>query len=250
MCVFLANLRQKCAGWRAKLGRFWKPSDEQGAKKKMKTEEFVNSSYRPVSVDWAREPKSSWCQTPVEVTVTGEQVYGGTKVLINGLRTAVRIDKPGRLAPGIYPATLFWASRYPRLTIHIGAGPLRSYIAPLPSPLPTGKQEVVGIPSIPYAGCWSGAESFSRSICSGNYRFGAVVDGDVRPLLANVGGRECLVIEALSPTRLETHSTSGGHREWNFAVGEMWTVGEGGIADNFREIAVEAGDTVDSLGRW
>lgn len=31
MQVFLAKLRQKRAGWRAKLGRFWKPSDEQGA---------------------------------------------------------------------------------------------------------------------------------------------------------------------------------------------------------------------------
>jgi hypothetical protein len=29
MMVFLGELRQKRAGWRAKTGRFWKPSDEQ-----------------------------------------------------------------------------------------------------------------------------------------------------------------------------------------------------------------------------
>lgn len=32
MMVFLGNLRQKRAGWRAKQGRFWKPSDEQTEK--------------------------------------------------------------------------------------------------------------------------------------------------------------------------------------------------------------------------
>ena len=29
MFIFLGNIRQKRAGWRAKLARFWKPSDEQ-----------------------------------------------------------------------------------------------------------------------------------------------------------------------------------------------------------------------------
>lgn len=34
MIVYLAKLRQKRAGWRAKLARFWKPSDEQKERRK------------------------------------------------------------------------------------------------------------------------------------------------------------------------------------------------------------------------
>lgn len=41
-------------------------------------------------------------------------------------------------------------------------------------------------PRIPYAGGWDGASSFSRSICAGNYSFGATVSGEYVPVLATI----------------------------------------------------------------
>ncbi|MBI1957114.1 MAG: hypothetical protein HYS44_01490 [Candidatus Niyogibacteria bacterium] len=51
--VFLGELRQKRAGWRAKHGRFWKPSDEQTQQiERSRTMEFLYPISRQFPFDW------------------------------------------------------------------------------------------------------------------------------------------------------------------------------------------------------
>lgn len=50
--VFLDELRQKRAGWRAKMGRFWKPSDEQNQQtERSKTMQFLYPTSRQFPFD-------------------------------------------------------------------------------------------------------------------------------------------------------------------------------------------------------
>lgn len=81
MCVFLANLRQKRAGWRAKLGRFWKLSDEQGAKKMTNTTvvEVLTHAYEE---RWtSRDVREGAC--PLEVCHGGKgRFYKTWEVLV------------------------------------------------------------------------------------------------------------------------------------------------------------------------
>ena len=66
MIVFLGELRQKRAGWRAKHGRFWKPSDEQTQQtersKQMKNVELIKGKCAicrgPIDKQWAGENPS------------------------------------------------------------------------------------------------------------------------------------------------------------------------------------------------
>lgn len=52
MMVFLGHLRQKRAGWRAKTGRFWKPSDEQAQQTEMSNQmQFLYPSSRQFPFD-------------------------------------------------------------------------------------------------------------------------------------------------------------------------------------------------------
>lgn len=78
MMVFLGKLRKKRAGWRAKQGRFWKPSDEQlqqtERSKEVSTATATQNTFKPFLVEGGRNSKNIFRVLEMTEGVTREQI--------------------------------------------------------------------------------------------------------------------------------------------------------------------------------
>jgi hypothetical protein len=99
----------------------------------------------------------------------------------------------------------------------------------LERPLPVATAITVQlIPSIPYAGCWDGQQEFSRSICSGNYHFGAEVVGEREPVVLTFdNGRGRLATRDGWRAVDDVHVAvwhGGKRREYDIPASGLWMV--------------------------
>ena len=132
----------------------------------------------------------------------------------------------------------------------------------LERPLPVATAITVQlIPSIPYAGCWDGQQEFSRSICSGNYHFGAEVVGEREPVVLTFdNGRGKLATRDGWRAVEDVHVAvwhGGKRREYDIPAGGVWMIPpfhnevEGwGVVQVEKRPWPEFTGQVDSLGRW
>lgn len=124
-----------------------------------------------------------------------------------------------------------------------------------PPPPPPQKISIHSVERPPYAGDWIGGESFSDSICAGNFRFGATVEGDRIPLtVKDKKGYKWAAFLAKSDCVVETWSTSRGRKKWTIPAGEAWsTFAAPGVAEILQEhdpTTLAPQGQVDVLGRW
>lgn len=131
-------------------------------------------------------------------------------------------------------------------------------------PLVVERAPVSVVGSIPYAGQWDGATSFHRSICCGNYWFGAEVGGScvpVRVTLADANDdlrrieRDGWLSVGVGGVNIHTYARHKT-RDTHVPPGGVWVTTV--PADNLRWNVVsfeprsepETSGCVDSLGRW
>lgn len=108
-------------------------------------------------------------------------------------------------------------------------------------------------PKIPYAGDWNGVSSFSRSICSGNYSFGASFSGEVEEVIACATTGEVIKFYRVVSESAECHF-------WHGKISKSISYKKGDCISKYKheyflawEDSVQYVDRsalVDSIGRW
>lgn len=129
---------------------------------------------------------------------------------------------------------------------------------------PPMRAPVVITPRIPYAGMWDGATTFHRSICCGNYWFGASVTGTFVPVIVTLAAADD---DLRRDTREGWQAVgSGGCHIQTYTTDKTWDsdVPQGGVwvtyipyeGEHWYVVSVEARPQpenfgcVDSSGRW
>lgn len=126
------------------------------------------------------------------------------------------------------------------------------------------REPVVAVARIPYAGGWDGATSFDRSICCGNYWFGANVTGPFEAVTVTLASADDdmrriqrAAWRATGTVNVQTWTRHTRH-DYDLVAGQVWGSLDlpvppltWNVVDvQPRDADPAGGGCVDSLGRW